>query len=299
MKQEFKRANIGIAEIVGITLAVSAFVILLFFQNLLFAQESKETYSTACKLQLTAASQGEVIGFDECQNYMIIFKEEIAEKYILKKDKVEIFEKYDYNTILKKLKNKELIGKTITIKDNKIPEEIIFFILSEEIKSCFSVYAANNFKTFTMFENENSHMCHSCSLIMFDDNFQFFNNVPASIEKLNSFFNNVPADREELTYSDYIKSNYNHVFEPQYQKEAKISKNNLYNLLITYDKVPKNSIRDTKREGYYVKTSHVALINQDFFSDICSCTLRLAPKTINTGLDSYENLLNEAILFMV
>ena len=323
MKLFNKKANIGMAQLVMIIFTLSAFLILFVFQGTLFAQEDKETVSMACKSQLVAASQGKVVGFNDCANYMLIFKEKVAEKYILKTDKVEIFEKFDYSSILKKLHNKDLVSSDIKIEDNKIPEEVIFYILSEEIKFCYDVYSADLFATYTIFEKVNSHMCHSCDLIIFDDKFKFADNGLFSMKKLNNYFNIMPADKKELTYADYVKSSFKSDLKTQYQEDSRLLKNNIYNLVMTYDPVPKEQISkhlrqitgdfvmiplipnpggisiEKKKETRYVKSSHVLLINQDFFAEVCSCQLNLAPLSIDSSLKPYTNLLNEEILFMV
>ena len=299
MKKIINNKKSSTKTIVRIILLTVAFFLLLGFLNNLFLQENKESYSAACKLQFTAASQGKVAGFDECYSYRLIFEEENAKKNIITKEEEKLYKKYNYETIFDNLKNIGLIERDIIIEGNKIPEEVIFFILSEEIKSCFSVYVADNFKTFTNFKNKNSHMCHSCDLIMFDQDFQLADEDTMSMSKLKAFFENVPAYQKDLTYSEYIEDNYNYEIDTQYQKDSVISKYSIYNLLITYDKSSDLNKDVDKEEDYYVSTSHVALINQDFFSDVCSCTLTLAPTSIGVKLDSYENLLNEAILFMV
>lgn len=309
-----KKAQMGFKEIATVVLIVAALIILITVVIKINKGQKKQSYFTQCKTQLSIATQSKPVGFDACPSFILTFEKNSAKKRILSKDRSSVFELYDYSTIRNILISKGIITKNVKIEDNKIPKEIVFYILAKEIKTCFDVFSVDGFRTFTEFSAD-GNMCHSCSIIVFDEEFKLNNSDDLKMSSFDIFLNVMPIDNldedSKTTYIDYIKGYFKYINftdTPAYQKpiinnqeeSSYLSTNNIYNLLHIYKRVdPKNKDAYRDYDKTYVETSHVALINQDFLSDTCMGYLTISPNIITAASPEYNQLLNEAILYLI
>ena len=302
MKKRLKKGSLSMQQLAMYSLVVAVFLILLGVAATLHASQSKQMELTQCAGQLSLATQGNPVSFNECQPLSLRFENDSAKKCIgFSIDDANVYEDYVYSDVLDLLKNQGIVDKSAEIKNNVIPEEVVYYILSEEIRFCFDVYTVPQMKTFTKFTKETGTMCHTCSLISFDGELFFSDEL--KISKLNSFFINIHPEDESTNYLDYVKTRFSFledVNQPLFKPDTIISKNNLYSISHIYtsltDKQRKNIKKDSK---YYVKSSHVALINRQYVSDVCHSFLLFAPSKISYELKDYSPLLGESVLYLI
>jgi len=320
-----KKAQFNINQAVVIILIVGALFVLVMFASSYSKKQNKDLPIIQCKSQLALASQGQPVGFSDCYSFRLDFGSESAKKYVLsEKINSKPFHEYNYDSVLKKLKEKNILDKNVEIKDKLIPEEVVYSILAEEIKFCFDTYSVDKMKTFTRMtmaigdNKKSSTMCQPCSMVMFSDDFNLAENSKLSVVKLNSFLSVTPI-KDSLSYLEYFFTNYKFLADvdnPLMQKDAYITTDQIYSIRHIYESLPEEVEKITQRaedgkllidelkyfmapEHYFVKSSHVALMNQDYVFDVCNCELNAAPKTITGEIDGFDDFMNEEILYLI
>jgi len=274
---------------------VMILVIFLFSFTLLIAVNSKALFkvktaisTSACTTQIAVASQGNPIGFSGCHTYRLEFGKSSAIKYDMF-DSDAILSEYKYSNVVKKLgdlTDGEFDGK---LKSKEpIPDEIIYYILAEEMKRCGDNLYAPIIHTLTDYRSCDTDIntCHFCDLVLFNDDFV---NLEHPLDGFGDFIYTTKISKDStFSYYNYFKSKFgSKISFDDLLKVSNINDNNLYMILMQY--VPDLELRVTeellgvdwldKDSKPYIKPTNVMFINLDEQVITCDYFLTLGPKS--------------------
>ena len=195
-----------------IALVFAFLMIVIVVANPLKLLKSKED-AMACEYQIGLASKFIYSDFLACKTYILVFEENSAvKKDISNLDKKPLME-YEYKEYLSKLKLRNKAYKPLELTDSEgnIAEEVIYFILAEEMKACHDTfYVPKLMATRDKIPQQSScafsDFCQQCSIVMFGENFKYSSN---KLSGFRDFLMNIPVvDSAEVSYYDFFKDYY-------------------------------------------------------------------------------------------
>ena len=305
---KFKNAMVK-KELVGWIIFLAIFISIIFVVTTMIAKQKAAAGNLACQTQLAVAAKGNPIGFSACHSYRIEFDKDAAIKYDMYQDDTEVY-KYKYSDVLNKLKVRSPELDDLKISKNEIiPEEIIYYILAEEMKLCDLTYNVGSFKTGTYFFKNNELMtsskmniCQECAIFLFKEDFFPKTQNSANFQRLNGFFQDMRATQNSnISYKEYFNAKYddnsvlsnmdnietNKIYKIIYQ--FKIDLSNIEGKRKAKELIPKdlwgyvNSEEDFAGERSYTSyliSDGLQLIDSEKSINTCDLNLLLLPKGV-------------------
>ncbi len=209
---KFKNAMVK-RELVGWIIFLAIFISIIFVVTIMVEKQKAAAGNLACQTQMAVAAKGNPIGFSACHSYRIEFDKDAAIKYDMYQDDAEVY-KYKYSDVLNKLKVRSPELDDLKISKNEIiPEEIIYYILAEEMKLCDLTYNIGSFKTGTYFYNYSFdpklNVCQECAIFLFKEDFFPKTQNFASFQRISGFFQDIRVDKEvNISYRDFFNNKY-------------------------------------------------------------------------------------------
>ncbi len=214
MKNNIKSQASMMNMLIAVILISLTFLTLFLIFGPPLADFSKKSETMACKAQLGLAANNALARFSSCHTYRLEFGEKSVIKYdmFLGDKKVE---EYKYSSALNDLKKKSSYFEDLNIKDKTgaISEDIIYFIIAEEMIKCHELYYVpqlNISRTIKLgYEHcSNQNFCQPCSLIHFNED-NFPKPESSSLTKFKPFLKAVSFSKtEQKSYYDFLYETY-------------------------------------------------------------------------------------------
>jgi hypothetical protein len=300
LKKISKRGSVSfnLRNLVTFTLSIIVLIILIAFSTK-FLSTGKKADLAGCKMQIASSIKDTRTAFTSCHSYKVVFGKDSAKKYALADDSGSYIFEYKYKDVLKKLVNIYPPYDSLKLKSNQpIPEEIIYYLIAEEMKECHDIYHNPQMRSNTFFDSifaKNSFVCQPCSMIEFNDDFPDKHN---DYDHLNKFLMITPHTLDSpYPYYQYfsmkspcLEKDYkvgDYVFPAKY--DLSFSTDELYQVMflyepdVAYSKLynPKNLVAGN---SFYIHSIFVNLIPLNEMGSACTFYLPLMPKEDTVGL---------------